>query len=324
MKKICFLGLSGSGKTCYLYAASHLLGQGLHTSAGKLSIVCADTGRSTSLTVGFNEMNGKFPVWPKGTGETMYFPFELFIEGRRKIEFEICDYRGGVFSEATDKAHDQRQTLYEESDCIVLFIDSYTLMRAFSLKNKTDISNAFKRGDLQEKTYSDAISELNHLKVIINEARRNKPLYHEYINELTEKGAKVVAIGGGTGLSMLLRGIKKYTNNKKLFAEELEDAIEKLKLHMDILFSEETLNPIGITAISLGTDLGSGELNQDGQKKILGQMHLSVSNNLHIPILFPLFIDINLSDNEKGMAKKIFNSNSIQIYFKGKPALISF
>ena len=173
MKKICFLGLSGSGKTCYLYAASHLLGQGLHTSAGKLSIVCADTGRSTSLTVGFNEMNGKFPVWPKGTGETMYFPFELFIEGRRKIEFEICDYRGGVFSEATDKAHDQRQTLYEESDCIVLFIDSYTLMRAFSLKNKTDISNAFKRGDLQEKTYSDAISELNHLKVIINEARRN-------------------------------------------------------------------------------------------------------------------------------------------------------
>ena len=27
------------------------------------------------------------------------------------------------------------------------------------------------------------------------------------------KGAKIVAIGGGTGLSMLLRGIKKYTNN---------------------------------------------------------------------------------------------------------------
>lgn len=298
MKKICFLGLSGSGKTCYLYAASHLLGQGLHTSAGKLSIVCADTGRSTSLTVGFNEMNGKFPVWPKGTGETMYFPFELFIEGRRKIEFEICDYRGGVFSEATDKAHDQRQTLYEESDCIVLFIDSYTLMRAFSLKNKTDISNAFKRGDLQEKTYSDAISELNHLKVIINEARRN--------------------ISQDTSILLVITKKDVFQN------EELGDAIEKLKLHMDILFSEETLNPIGITAISLGTDLGSGELNQDGQKKILGQMHLSVSNNLHIPILFPLFIDINLSDNEKGMAKKIFNSNSIQIYFKGKPALISF
>ena len=28
-----------------------------------------------------------------------------------------------------------------------------------------------------------------------------------------DKGAKIVAIGGGTGLSMLLRGIKKYTNN---------------------------------------------------------------------------------------------------------------
>lgn len=34
-----------------------------------------------------------------------------------------------------------------------------------------------------------------------------------YRRRKLNKGAKVVAIGGGTGLSMLLRGIKKYTNN---------------------------------------------------------------------------------------------------------------
>ena len=34
-----------------------------------------------------------------------------------------------------------------------------------------------------------------------------------YRRSKLNKGAKVVAIGGGTGLSMLLRGIKKYTNN---------------------------------------------------------------------------------------------------------------
>ena len=34
-----------------------------------------------------------------------------------------------------------------------------------------------------------------------------------YRRNKLNKGAKVVAIGGGTGLSMLLRGIKKYTNN---------------------------------------------------------------------------------------------------------------
>ena len=34
-----------------------------------------------------------------------------------------------------------------------------------------------------------------------------------YRRNKLNKGAKIVAIGGGTGLSMLLRGIKKYTNN---------------------------------------------------------------------------------------------------------------
>ena len=34
-----------------------------------------------------------------------------------------------------------------------------------------------------------------------------------YRRSKLNKGAKVVAIGGGTGLSMLLRGIKSYTNN---------------------------------------------------------------------------------------------------------------
>ena len=41
----------------------------------------------------------------------------------------------------------------------------------------------------------------------------SKILEKLYRRRKLNKGAKVVAIGGGTGLSMLLRGIKKYTNN---------------------------------------------------------------------------------------------------------------
>ena len=41
----------------------------------------------------------------------------------------------------------------------------------------------------------------------------NSLLERLYRRSKLNKGAKVVAIGGGTGLSMLLRGIKKYTNN---------------------------------------------------------------------------------------------------------------
>lgn len=41
----------------------------------------------------------------------------------------------------------------------------------------------------------------------------NSLLEKLYRRSKLNKGAKVVAIGGGTGLSMLLKGIKKYTNN---------------------------------------------------------------------------------------------------------------
>ena len=41
----------------------------------------------------------------------------------------------------------------------------------------------------------------------------NSLLERLYRRNKLNKGAKIVAIGGGTGLSMLLKGIKKYTNN---------------------------------------------------------------------------------------------------------------
>ncbi len=44
-------------------------------------------------------------------------------------------------------------------------------------------------------------------------SRSNSLLEKLYRRSKLNKGAKIVAIGGGTGLSMLLRGIKKYTNN---------------------------------------------------------------------------------------------------------------
>lgn len=300
MKKICLLGLSGSGKSCYLYAASHLLQVGIRTSVGTVSIVCSDTGRSSDLNNGIKDMDGICPVWPKGTDKihTKYFPYELYVKGAKKLEFEVCDYRGGVFNETDDNAHDERLMLYEESNCVVVFIDAYTLLQAFRLKNEDEISKTFTRGDLLKRTYSDAISELNHLKVIANEARRN--------------------ISQDTPILLVI------TKKDILLEDELKEATDKLKMHMDIFFSEETSNPVGITAISLGSNLGAGGETQDGQKKMLGQMHLSVSNNIHIPILFPLFIDMDLSLEEKELAKKIFNSNHIQLYVKGKPAVISF
>ncbi len=48
----------------------------------------------------------------------------------------------------------------------------------------------------------------------MNSSKGNYSLLEKlYRRRKLNKGAKIVAVGGGTGLSMLLRGIKKYTNN---------------------------------------------------------------------------------------------------------------
>ena len=47
----------------------------------------------------------------------------------------------------------------------------------------------------------------------IDASKGNTLLEKLYRRNKLNKGAKVVAIGGGTGLSMLLKGIKRYTNN---------------------------------------------------------------------------------------------------------------
>ena len=93
---------------------------------------------------------------------------------------------------------------------------------------------------------------------------------------------------------------------------------------MSALFSETNPNPVGITAVSLGTNLGAGELNEDMKKKLTGCLHLDVSQNIHIPILFPLFNGLKLSSKEAQIARKIFNNNVLKMYIEGKPAVITF
>ncbi len=300
--KICFLGLSGSGKTCYLYAASYVLTEGIQTSEGAVSILSTSVDRNILLNKGIEDMdNGEQAVWPNGSDQTRDFPYELYINGTKKTPFEIYDYRGGALYDDSNKAQDERKELYEtfkESSCIVIFIDAYTLMKAFSLKNPEEESNAYRQGDLKAESITKAINKLNHLKLIMNEAR-------QYIEQ---------------DVPILLTITKKDI----LSNDELNIAMEKLKINMSTLFSETNPNPVGITAVSLGTNLGASEFNKDMKKKLTGCLHLDVSQNIHIPILFPLFLGIELSPNESKIAQKIFNSNAVQMYIEGKPAVITF
>lgn len=304
MKKICFLGLSGSGKTCYLYYASHLLAQGYNTAYGPVSILSKSISKSILLNDGIEKMTNQ-KVWPRTSDQTTVFPYELYIGSNKKTEFEIFDYRGGVLYDESDNAQDERDDLFEtfqETNCIVVFIDAYTLMSAFfdneNTEHQNKINSAYRKGDKKTKNKTQARNELNHIKVLINEARR-------HINN---------------NVTILLT----ITKKDLLSEEDLNFVIKELKNYMNILFAEDNPNPVGITAIALGKDLGSNKV-ENGDRVLTGNLLTDVSLNLHIPILFPLFLsNMNLSPNEKEIAKTIFKSNYVQMYINGEEAIIKF
>ena len=86
---ICLLGLSGSGKTCYLYTMSHLLAKGISINGHTISATSMHRQQQLRLNRGIEQMaSGK---WPDGSTDTITYPFELKIDGSSKGNFTIYD-----------------------------------------------------------------------------------------------------------------------------------------------------------------------------------------------------------------------------------------
>jgi hypothetical protein len=79
---------------------------------------------------------------------------------------------------------------------------------------------------------------------------------------------------------------------------------------------------VGITAVTLGEDLH----NADG--KLSGTLCLNTDGNVHLPILFALFQEIDeigeAADTEEArlLIRKLFSSNKVNFYRGGKVAFI--
>ena len=78
----------------------------------------------------------------------------------------------------------------------------------------------------------------------------NSLLERLYRRSKLNKGAKIVAIGGGTGLSMVLKGIKKYTNNITAVVTVRDDGVSsgRLREEMGVLPPGDIRNCIAALA----------------------------------------------------------------------------
>lgn len=294
MNNICLLGLSRSGKTCYLYAATNVLSRGIHVGNETISIIPTNEQQCIRLNRGIEDMEKGW--WPTGSKQTVTFPFEFMIDGQKQFPFTIYDYRGGALNDLSDKAQDERTELYEtfnNSSCIIFLIDGYTLLDAI---DPAIVSSGHQRNEKERFTQTQARNQIKYMEVLVDKCRQRTGLNTPILLVITKKDI--------------------FTT------EELEAGIDLLTKELPTLFSRRNDMIVGITSVALGRNLNAGEENSDGKKQLTGVLSLNTSQNLHIPILFALFQGVEVNSESYMLIRELFKTDVIRLYRGGKEAVI--
>ena len=279
MKKICFLGLSHSGKTCYLYSVCHLLSRGVSVNNHMLSVNSTRHLQTLQLQRGIEMMaEGE---WPQGSTATLTYVFDFKIDGRSVENFTIYDYRGGILTGTTDSEMNDFNDLldtFNQSDCIVIFVDGETLLQSLDSRDLSPI-------------HQNNVSQLSRLKA------HNKINYIESL--LYECKGRM-----STDVPVLLAITK-----SDLFSEdELISATELLKRLLPSVFATDNDRIVGISAVSLGKNL------QDIDGRLTGYLYLNTEGNIHIPLLFAL---LQNAEND-ALTGNLFTPDKIRFFLNGQ------
>lgn len=296
MNNICLLGLSRSGKTCYLYAAANVLSRGIQSGDDSISIIPTNEQQCIRLNEGIEDMEKGW--WPKGSQQTMTYPFEFMIDGQKQFPFTIYDYRGGALNDKSDDAQDERNELYEtfnNSSCIIFLIDGYTLLDAI---DPNTIQKDRHSDNEKHFTRTEAINQIKYMELLVDKCRQRT--------------------GMNTPILLVI-------TKKDIFSqEELDAGIALLRSELPTLFSKRNDMVVGITSVALGRNLNAGCQNEEGKKQLTGVLSLNTSQNLHIPILFALFQGVEVNSESYQLIKRLFKSDIIKLYRGGVPAVICY
>lgn len=163
--KITMLGVSGSGKTVYMSAMSELFFnssvQG-YTIANRLNSFESEA----FINKGFDNIN-TLPrgTFPEGTASSIIMPLELRYNGKKVIDIDWIDYRGGAIKElAHGNVNDQNVEIYATliaSDIIMVFVDAAVLKVC-----KNDSVARLKVGAVEISQVLSWVARTKHIDVI--------------------------------------------------------------------------------------------------------------------------------------------------------------
>lgn len=265
MGKVSIFGVSGSGKTCYLYAMSQVLSGGAVQDGFKLSIIANDPIQERQLNEGYLKMAGG--EWPESTSVTTEYDFcvRTQYEGMyREIipNLTLFDYAGSIWTDDSDTSLEERDRLmhaFSESSSLIFLMDGVTLLQAMDPANLSPIHRM--KSSIEE--VAQARRQIAFVEALFRNYKQNKECVPPVMVVVTK--------------SDVFADDDEILQGKVLVKESLPS-----------IFARGSGVDAAITNVSLGTQLGTVN-----GRMITGNLSLSTEFNVHMPMVYALYAFLN-------------------------------
>lgn len=132
MEKITMLGVSDSGKTCFIYAMYDFM----QKVQNGFTFITNDPDKDMDLNDGWESIafDG---IWPNGTQDTTLYDFTVLFKSRPIMGFSWCDYRGGAITDRSTE-HDVNE-LHDRifnSECLIICIGADAIKQIIAGDNR--------------------------------------------------------------------------------------------------------------------------------------------------------------------------------------------
>ena len=167
--KISILGVSRSGKTCYISAMSQVLKNCNLGNGCRVSLKTNDIAKQLELDNNFMSMATE-REWPKGTDTTTSYDFRIHFQSQdaslQLPSLTMDDYRGGMLNGMGKQDKIDRDSFIEslsDTAVITFLIDGTTVLNAMDELDK----DATHRGETQASEKLAAINEISIMENIL-------------------------------------------------------------------------------------------------------------------------------------------------------------
>lgn len=301
-KQICILGLSGAGKTCYIYALTQVMQMGVENGNVTISTISNNAAQQGDINAEIEKMFDT-RKWPKSTSGDTPYDFCLRVQTEKAYKeiipsLRIKDFKGGALQNQVSGSAEYDRVIqsFKDSVTLIFLIDAKSVLHGIDESNLAEEHRGV-YGNHNDKRL--AINAVTYVESILRDFKREN------------------------GLPPVMVAITKsdlFCNDK-----EKEAAMKFIRKYIPSVFAIGSNVDAGICCVSLGENLGTDETDH-----ISGELKIDTSNNIHLPFLFGVYnyldsvYDGSTPQNQAIMSKmframsKMFDGK-LQVFESGKP-----